>query len=346
MPNDPRTKLIDLYAAHGVANLDESSAPFLAAFGEDREFLQDEGFQEWRQVVKEQMQLLEESAKRYQKKHGVPLGNPRPQVIECLRLLLMAASFFDKVEGHLYQRNIDVLKDLILARYGQKWPPHLAQHFAFLYPRIRDWNLFFFSYTNDGANLLNSAYKATIETAINEKGLKVECSDWSERNLVAPLFIHSLSRNNIQRGFYDRNDIEPGMRLKRILEESSRSFLFIQLVTKDALAFAKENWPFREYAAFKKANEELIAEHPEYKQILEERFQFALGGGPLDQIRPQGLDPPFDYQDWYDHIKTVHYESPPNDASLFQAALDEIAKAMGKFLRDTWIPAIEEPGDG
>ena len=155
MDENLRTKLITLYATRDVAEIEDSSEHLKKLFGSDREaLLGNNELIELKQTIKEQKESLELCEQRYKKKHAKPLGDSKEQVIECLKLLLNKATFTTAAET-LYQRQMDILYRLVIERYCKRvpWPPDLREHFDFLYPKIRDWNLFFLSYTNEGVAL-------------------------------------------------------------------------------------------------------------------------------------------------------------------------------------------------
>ena len=347
MADDLRQKLINLYATHDMRELQDKGELFTNAFGTGRDaFVNNNEFTELNQIVKDQKLLIEAVEERYKKKTGAVLGDRKEQVVQCLKLLLNRA-VFNKVADTLYTRQMGVLYDLMLARYAKAvppWPDSYTTHFEFLYPKIRDWKLFFFSYTNEGAEIINNEYKALIQNLIETKKLPAilqSTTTQRDNNLLAEVVIQQLIRNNLPKGFYDKTGIKPGDKLDRIRAECSSSFLFIQLVTRDSLVFRDTNWPFTEYMEFKNANDKLAKDFGGYAKVLEKRFLFTLAGGRLADLKPQGLQPD-DYDDWLTHISQVHYEAPPNDAQLFQAAIDKIATSVRTLIEMDWIQAVSK----
>jgi hypothetical protein len=221
---------------------------------------------------------------------------------------------------------MDILSDLMIAKYGSGWPEEVRAHFNFLYPKIRDWYLFFFSYAND-------------DPGIQKLNIDLSSEFWGSNTKLAELIVQILSRNNLRKYFYDKRDIETGDRLTNIFEACAKSFFFIQLISKDSLAFDDKNWSFIEYCKFKKINDQLRTKHPHYANILEERFLFAVPGKDVAEVMPGGFMPQ-EYEDWCDHIaKVVHHTLLPNEKAQFEKAVKEIAKRIVTFLQTNWIAA-------
>ena len=339
--SDTQSKLIRLYATYSVKQLEDDGSLLKNEFGTDRDgLLKNDEFRELSPIVKEQRQFIETLEARYEKKNGAPLGVPKAQLVECLKGLLNKALFTAAVDGP-YKRRMDILYELMLARYADAtppWDPPYRQHLEFLYPKIRDWHLFFFSYTNEGAEILNNEYQALIGGLIDNKKVDRPLQQAEVRrdaNLLAEVFVQHLKRNNVLRGFYDRSHIKPGDPLTQTVKEACESsFVFIQLVTRDSFVYRATNWPFEEYETFRQANDSLAKTHKDYK-ALNKRFLFALAGAQLDQIVPKFM--PIEYDDWYTHVKGTHYKAPHDDAKLFQDAVDQIAMSVKTMLETDWI---------
>lgn len=346
MPDDTQSKLIRLYATYSAKQLEDDGSLFKKEFGTDRDLLlKNSEFLELNPIVKEQRQFIETLETRYQKKNGTPLGVHKAQLVECLKGLLNKALFTPSVDSP-YKRRMDILYELMLARYADAtppWPARYRQHLEFLYPKIRDWNLFFFSYTNDGAEILNNEYQALIDGLIENK--KVDrplqhAETKRDANLLAEVIVQQLKRNNVLRGFYDRTHVKPGDQLSQTIKDACESsFVFIQLVTRDSFVYRDLNWPFAEYETFRQANDDLAKTRKGYK-ALDKRFLFALAGCKLEDIAPKFM--PFEYDDWYSHIKGTHYKAPHDDAKLFQDAVDQIALSVRNLLETDWIDGVEE----
>lgn len=325
--SDFRKTLIALYSNNQVSDLEESSKAFKQVLGDDyKKISQSEEFRYLKETIKEEKATLERLAERYQMEHGVPLGDPKIQAIECLRLLLIRAMF--KVDDDdRFKAKFDTIRDLMIEKYSHAWSENLRKHFDFLNPKIRDWELFFFSYANDDKDIQN------LELDLNE-------SFWQSNTILAELIIQYLKRNNLQRYFYDKRDIDTGKRLDTIFEKCETSFFFIQLISKDTLVFDKENWSYQEYHKFNEVNQELLEAHPEYKAILNERFLFAVPEGKPADVKPASFLPP-GYDDWYTHIEDTHYKTLPNDKATFEQAVREIAKSVTTFLSNDWIRSVD-----
>jgi hypothetical protein len=326
VPNDVREKLIALYASEETEKLNDAPDKFKSAFGPNYEKIQDTDEYKWlNQTILEQKEKLEKQKKRYKEKHGEELGDPAVQGIECLRFLLINA-IFNKDDETRYKKKMDILRDLMIAMYGSGWPKEVGAHFAFLYPKIRDWYLFFFSYAND-------------DPSIQELNIDLSTEFWGTNTKLAELIVQILRRNNIQKCFYDKRDIKTGDRLTDIFKACAKSFFFIQLISKDSLAFDDKNWSLMEYCEFKKINDQLRTKYPHYANILEARFLFAVPGKDVAEVKPGGVMPD-EYEDWYGHVaKEVHHTLLPNEKARFEAAVKEIANRVMTSLQTKWIAA-------
>jgi hypothetical protein len=347
MPDDMRDTLIALYAAHTTSELRDSGKLFTDAFGTDRDaLLASDAYKELKQIVHEQKELIEQREQRYLDQHGTPLGDPKAQLSVALRHLWTSALFKDTADI-LYKKKMDVLYELLVAKYAEgtpPWPDPYQKHLEFLHPRIRDWNLFFLSYTNTGANRINGLYDAMIQGLIDSKQLQptlLTAEARKESNLLAEIIFQQLEFNNVRRGFYDKRKIDAGQVLTdEVKKACTSSFLFIQLVTRESLSFQASNWPFDEYRLFKEANDALLKGYKNYSGVLQNRYLFTLAGGKLAQVQPKGLPPNYQYEDWYTHIGKVHYEAPPNDPTLFQTAIDDIASSITRFMNVDWLDVV------
>jgi hypothetical protein len=349
MADEVRDTLIELYATHTTDELRDSGDLFKQAFGTGREeLLAGDTYKELKQIVHEQKELLEQREERYRQQTGHALGDAKAQLAACLRRLWMSA-LTNNAADVVYKKKMDVLYDLMVARYARgkpPWPEPYLKHLTFLFPRIRDWHLFFFSYTNTGANRINTEYDAMIKGLIDSKRLQpvLQTAEMQrDSNMVAEVILQQLESNNVRRGFYDKRDIGTGRVLSDAVKKAvANSFLFVQLVTRESLSFREGNWPFDEYKLFKQANDSLAKEYQSYTAVLQNRYLFALAGGRLDQVRPQGLPPSDEYEDWYTHIGQVHYEAPPNDAKGFQTAIDQIASSIRRFMEVDWLDVVDQ----
>jgi hypothetical protein len=341
MPDNTRSKLIQLYAAHSAKEIDDDPSLFKSQFGDREALLKNNELLELNVIAKEQRQFIDAIEKQYLNKNKAPLGDPKAQLVECLKGLLNRAIFTGAVDAP-YKRRMDVLYELMLAKYADAtppWPAQHRQHLEFLYPKIRDWNLFFFSYTNEGAQILNHEYQALIDGLIQSKQLDPllqQAGASQDNNLLAEVIVQQLKRHNLLRGFYDRSNIKAGDQLSATIKTAcSSSFLFIQLVTRDAFVYrASGNWPFQEYEWFKQANADLMQARNNYG-ALDKRFLFAIAGDTLLGIKPTFM--PFEYDDWYTHVDQTHYKAPSANAALFQSAMNQIALSVKQLLETDWI---------
>ena len=59
----------------------------------------------------------------------------------------------------------------------------------------------------------------------------------------------------------------------------------------------------------------------------------------MAHVKPAGFMPD-DYDDWYDHVaEKVHHTLLPNDKTMLEVAVKEIAERVQTFLRIDWIAA-------
>ena len=164
--------------------------------------------------------------KSYERRNGFPLNNHSEQVIECLKLILNKALAEKARSSSDYSTTMETLYQLILKTYASKWEKKQKTHFEYLFPKLKDWNIFFLSYTNKDAGYVNKEYKEMIKEVIDEGQIRLSNEDWNNANLIAEVIIQRLRGNNYNNGFYDKTNLDQGDLLSKIETEAKKTLVF------------------------------------------------------------------------------------------------------------------------
>ena len=331
-------KLIELYSEYKVDDIEDNGQLLCTKFDKPtrHDLLKIEEFSEYKEIVKDLKQDLEGNVIR---------PGATAQVIDCLKLVLNKA-LYNPLDLATYKERMKILGSLMWQTYANNWGSKEKNHFLFLYPRLRDWNIFFFSYPNRGANFINSRYRNMIDSIFvegEEGGTKLSSEALKEDNLVAELLVQGLARNNYSKGFYDKKDIQTGDRLAPEIEKKCKnSFLFIQLVTPYTFVYKPVNWSFIEYKSFQshRTQSKNAKDNPEYFSKLRDGVRFALCG-TKEEVTPEGVFPGH-YKKWYqDATSDRRFEALPSlNSDQFDKIIKKIVQSMTDFLEKDLIENI------
>jgi hypothetical protein len=315
-------KLVALYAKQSVEQLKNDPTLLKCAFGKSHDELAREwGFSEDQEFV-ESLALFIES-----RREKLATPDHAQQIAECLKMLLQIA-MYDKSTKSTRDFKIETLSSLIGKMFSAGWSSPQKEHFAFVKEKVKCWNSYFISYTNDGAKVTNDIYKAVIELYVDPavtKQLKPE-----EDNLLVEAIINRLGKRLlVNRSFYDKRDIKLGDDLNgKIGPACKNTFTFVQLVQLETFDMRKPlNWCFEEYRLFHKGNEDEVMAHTEYREVFRKRFCALLAGETPDHVRPPCV--PFEYEAWSSRIFAEQRRATlPKTTGPFDDTIAELAQEL------------------
>jgi hypothetical protein len=312
-------KLVTLYAKHSVDKLKSDPKLLEQAFGKSHDELAREwGFPEDQALV-ENLRLQIENRK-------AKLATPdrAQQIAECLKMLLKFAMYDKESTRDL---KIETIAGLFEQMFFAGWSGPQQAHFGFVKEKIKRWNSYFISYTNDSAKATNKIYGSVIDLYIDAEVIKQRNPD--KDNLLVDAIVNRLRKRLLNRSFYDKHDIKLGDDLKlKIGPACKNTFAFVQLVQLETFDVLKKvNYCFEEYNLFSNANEEEITAHTEYRDVFRKRFFAILAGDTPDQVRPPDL--PYDYEPWSDRIfAEQHRMTLPKDSGEFDKTVARLADEL------------------
>jgi len=314
-------KLVSIYAKYGIDRVRNDRALIFKTFGKTREELANDS------VFPRAEGFVEDLQQQFVEDMETMLLNldVKQQIVECLKRLLNLAMFElgQKMERDL---KLETLRNLLVRRYGHGWSAEQRAHVDFVFGKLKDWNTYFLSYTNEGAQAINQIYKRVIERYVPPDIIKQR--DRAKDNLLADAIIEGLRKQLFKNGFYDKNVIKVGDNLMaKIGPACGNTFAFVvlvQLETFDALKIP--NWCFEEYTVFLAANQASLADAHQYQDVFGKRFN-ALLTGEKKNVCPPMI--PFRYQSWSDRIFTAQrYLQLPRDPDDFQESVRELAEEI------------------
>ena len=88
------------------------------------------------------------------------------EVRKCLQLTKNLC-LFEKGEAEK-QAKLNILNGLIINGLYKSWARVDQDHFKAKFSKLRDYHMFFVSYTNEGAHILNGDFKSLIEKLIKK----------------------------------------------------------------------------------------------------------------------------------------------------------------------------------
>jgi hypothetical protein len=313
-------KLVTLYARHGIEGIRNEPALLEKEFGKSLEELSNDWTFPGANVLVEDLQQRIED---WSDKLKTP--DTTQQISECLKLLL-DAGLYEQGEKSTRDLKLEILRELLVQRLGGAWSAPQLAHFDFVLGKIKEWNIYFLSYTNDGAHTTNQVYQQVIQRYVPPDVLKQRNQD--QENLLADAVVERLGKRLLTRSFYDKQKIKVGDDLKaKIGPAAGGSFAFVILVQMETFDVVKDpNWCFEEYMLFTAANQSTLAQAQQYQQVFIKRFNAMLAGEKNDVYPPL---PPIRYRSWIDRIFVSQRNvALPRDPDAFDAKVAELANEI------------------
>jgi hypothetical protein len=321
-------QLVAVFANTPVATVLKNPALLEQAFGNTpiAELKQRQGFPEQREMVERLKRIVErmEEDKEFDK------ADRRAQVSRSLRALFRFVRF-ENVPKTTVDLRMDTLRDLLLARYTPKgeWTEEQRKHFDFVYERLKRWNTYFLSYTNEGGHIVNATFKEVVDLYTEPEVLSAR--DRARHNILADAIANSLRKRLGSRGsFFDKKDIKAGMDLDgTITPAATRTFAFVQLVQIETFDSTREvNWSWKEYNLFDTYNESELQDHEEYRDVFDARFTPLLTTSKED-FEQQLPDISWDYDLWYQRIfEKAKFLQIPVSAASFHQTMGELSDGI------------------
>jgi hypothetical protein len=311
-----RARLIDLYAKTPIENIQKNTGNvYLNAFPEAESLINDKQFHDLKSEIEEGKTVIEKGLLT----QNLGLNS----LLESLEFLLSLSLFeFKDLERSKYEIKMTILSNIILRYFEDTWTDDQKAHFIDRVKRIKC-NYLFISYTNKDAKILNFKYQTLIRDAADKYRLSrpIKQDDWEKRNLLALVIssvLTSPGRLPESRVFFDRDDLEPGDRLKtEILPLCHGSLQLLQIVTNRVFMYEHTNWTFEEYSHFENG--------PPIRRSI-----FAVA----DTQPPQLPEFPYPgYQSWFNSvtINTLNQQIP-NDLNAFEEMANTLSRTMRNFL--------------
>jgi hypothetical protein len=316
-------RLITFYANTPIAEIKKDRERWKETFGSSLEqLIVESGFSEQKELVEQQKKIVE----------AVDADDDIATVkVQVSRSLKEAFRFimFAKGAPAAVAEKMDVLRALILERYAtnDRWSAPQRAHFDFVFERLKEWNTYFLSYTNEGGKDVNERFKEVIERKTQPEVLAVR--DRTLHNVLADAIVNQLrKRLGGRRSFYDKENIAGGANIEAAIRPATaKTFAFVQLVQVDTFDATRDpNWPWEEYRLFDSSIESELEERAEYRAVYYDRFTPVL---TASKTVLQLKNPPWDYLLWSQRIfKDAHYLELPTPPDAFDIAMTELSDVV------------------
>ncbi|MDB5227345.1 MAG: hypothetical protein JWN78_1538 [Bacteroidota bacterium] len=215
-------------------------------------------------------------------------------------VLNRAISFAYDNDTDKYNYKMQLLYDLIHITFIKSglWDQRLATHFDFVFPILKDWYSFFFSYTNKEAFDINKRYETILHLG----------SISSASNQVARFVAEKLCKESLPKAFIDEKEIEYGSNFKDAIDTAiEKSYTFVQIISNESfLKIGKTNWcqyEIEKYNAFLENTKTNNGYY--YENVLKKNIFFLIMGYDLPTLKPAYLIS--EYRPWYSQIESTHY---------------------------------------
>jgi len=314
--------LIPIYAKHPVAEVKAQPRFIEGAFGRPlSELALLPGFSKDQEFVESLKSQIEDHKAEFE------TADKKVQIGKCLRSLFNFV-LFDKAELSTVNLKVETARRLFVEIYAEtNWSVSQRRHFDFVCERLKEWNSYFLSYTNQGGKIVNVKYKAVIDVYTAPDVLAKR--DRDQHNILADAIVNCLRRRLlVRRSFYDKDNIGAGDNLDdKITPAASKTFAFVQLVQLETFDVSREvNWSYKEYQIFHKHNELELNGRDEYRQVFKKRFAAILAGERGDL---QLSLIPWDYELWFNRIfGEKHFLTLPLQSDLFEDTMKQLADAI------------------
>ncbi|NIM10989.1 MAG: hypothetical protein GTO45_03295 [Candidatus Aminicenantes bacterium] len=283
--NKTKEKLIDLFAANTIKEIEENNGERLKQAFEISDFhqlLEDNEFNSYYEILKTFRYKLDTIARETE---GIE------QVKDCLRWISE-----EKDEKNL--ENVEIISRLIRKRFCQEeWNQSEKKYFDDGIEMLEKWKDFFLSYTNQNSTETNSDFEDILDHVF-----KSDFQDNREKtNYLARLIAHYLVKFEGLTAFYDKDNITCGDKIKeKILKHCTSVYAFVQLVEQPIFSYSnnQKNWCFEEFKKF----DQWLAKSG---QTQDNRYYFFLTES-IDRVFPANF--PGIYKNWRNKIEERHVE--------------------------------------
>jgi hypothetical protein len=313
-------KLIDLYAKHPFAKLDspDSSALYEKAIGvKYSEIYTQKWFTDGQNLVREQKKFLETEADSM---------DTRAIIIECSKYAWNEIVMNNTAEMSPSLRlEMEIFRELVLKTYENRFTEPQKKFFTDTIDRLMTQNLYFISYTNRLAPIINNKYYDNICKLIPLKTPHTD-KDKLNRNLLAQSIHSWLLFKNYKKGFFDIESIRQTENIpEKVKTNVANSFALIQLIDTAAFTNEEVNWPHKEFVDFPVQQNQQASN--KFFYITE---SFAL---PVSEDRVF-----IDYRPWYNEIK-----QNKNNLEFYKDVnnLEDFKLSMEKLIDDLYYLSVK-----
>ncbi|MEL6968616.1 MAG: hypothetical protein AAFZ63_25440 [Bacteroidota bacterium] len=312
--------IIEVYGTYGATAVETNGQYIENAFANNGgvDLMQDSRYP----LLKEFVKQVQEDIEYYTADNNLD----KDKVIACLQLVLWYAespNYLVRISHDDYKFKLEGCRRIMLKNFA-RWginEARLIQHFEFWFPKLRDWNFYFISYTNKGAYELNNAYQDLFQQY--DDTLDAADRIMGHSNNFSKLLHLYFEKENIRRGFFDKDNLRDGDDFAQEIDEHLKnSFVLIQVMTRQAFWNVQPNWPFKEYRRFLELNQEIINENEAYRPILEKRFRFIACSENVNSVYPAGGVPIWLHR-WRDHFEDIQH-GPLITPEITKQQLDQL----------------------
>lgn len=214
-----------------------------------------------------------------------------------------------------------IFEPLCLATFDNLWSADQQAFFKMTMKHITEKNVYFISYTNRLAPIINYTYFDSVCRYIPPVPAAAEMS--GSRNLLAGSIASWLKIKNIKRGFYDRKSLRISEPIDEVLKQNCKDSLFlIQLIDSASLMNEMTNWSFEEYKYYfqnqQRSQPTAMVFYVTEATALPSR---------LDYVHP-------DYWDWYrqmDSVKRVNFFQEINSLGSFTTCMEALLEKINLY---------------
>jgi hypothetical protein len=321
-------QLVQIFANHRIASIASNPQLLEQGFGNVSlgELNQRQGFPEERELVEEMKKIVE----RMEQDNTIDFTIPKAQVSQSLRAIFRFVRY-QTGSAATVELKVNTLRDLIVARYtptGTEWTAEQREHFDFVFERLKSWNTYFLSYTNEGGHILNSVFKDVVDLYTEPDVLAAR--DRAKHNILADTIVNALRKRLGARGsFFDKKDIKVGMGLDPTITTAvTRTFAFVQIIQLETFDSTRPvNWTWKEYSLFDTSNEAELKNCERYRQVFAERFAPVLTMAK-GKFKKQLPDVSWDFDLWYQRIFSAKFLELPVSTQSFDDIMGELSDGI------------------
>jgi hypothetical protein len=238
--------------------------------------------------------------KRIEEKNNASLNlSNKTEVSNCLEICWEEVND-NQLPEKIFNEKMSIFLTLVTYMYEKKWSPDQKNHFKLVSTIFCEYNYYFLSYTNHDAYKINKPYSGLIEEFFPE-----ECSpsELRKKNFVAKAIHKQICRNNLKKGFFDRDSIRMGEEIpEKVMKNIEKSITLIQLLSSASFEHTIPNWSFDEYKGYISSKEKLMTEMNAMNGLTPNTIFLIIEKDPFPAIIPP------EYQGWYDDINNkLHF---------------------------------------